>query len=74
MIGHELTVLHDLDHAQTLAIVLPDMLRTQGIEASQAAVIRRTRVEPARGKRKYPYRRCHRETARFNRKVLELAV
>jgi NADP-dependent alcohol dehydrogenase len=26
MIGHELTALHGLDHAQTLAIVLPNML------------------------------------------------
>jgi len=29
MIGHELTVLHGLDHAQTLAIVLPSLLRHQ---------------------------------------------
>ena len=28
-IGHELTVLHGLDHAQTLAIVLPAVLRHQ---------------------------------------------
>ena len=27
MIGHELTALYGLDHAQTLAIVLPSMLR-----------------------------------------------
>ncbi|MDX1268167.1 MAG: iron-containing alcohol dehydrogenase [Oceanisphaera sp.] len=27
MLGHELTALHGLDHAQTLAIVLPEMLR-----------------------------------------------
>src|SRR5690554_502470 len=27
MLGHELTALHNLDHAQTLAIVLPSMLR-----------------------------------------------
>lgn len=27
MVGHELTALHGLDHAQTLAIVLPNMLR-----------------------------------------------
>lgn len=27
MVGHELTALHGLDHAQTLAIVLPGMLR-----------------------------------------------
>ncbi len=26
MLGHELTALHGLDHAQTLAIVLPSML------------------------------------------------
>jgi len=29
MIGHELTALHDLDHAQTLAIVLPSLLAHQ---------------------------------------------
>ncbi len=29
MIGHELTALHGLDHAQTLAIVLPNMLTIQ---------------------------------------------
>ncbi len=29
MIGHELTALHGLDHAQTLAIVLPSMLRVR---------------------------------------------
>ena len=27
LIGHELTALHGIDHAQTLAIVLPPMLR-----------------------------------------------
>ncbi len=27
MLGHELTALHGLDHAQTLAVVLPEMLR-----------------------------------------------
>ena len=26
MLGHELTAMHDLDHAQTLAIVLPALL------------------------------------------------
>ena len=26
MIGHELTALYNIDHAQTLAIVLPSML------------------------------------------------
>ena len=29
MIGHELTALYDLDHAQTLAVVLPAMLRVR---------------------------------------------
>ncbi|MFZ6644385.1 iron-containing alcohol dehydrogenase [Undibacterium sp. TJN25] len=29
MVGHELTALHGLDHAQTLAIVLPSMLRVR---------------------------------------------
>ena len=27
MLGHELTALHGLDHAQTLAVILPEMLR-----------------------------------------------
>ena len=27
MLGHELTVLHGLDHAQTLAVILPAMLQ-----------------------------------------------
>ena len=29
MVGHELTALYDLDHAQTLAVVLPGMLRVR---------------------------------------------
>jgi NADP-dependent alcohol dehydrogenase len=29
MIGHELTALHDIDHARTLAIVLPNLLHVQ---------------------------------------------
>ncbi|HOL64645.1 MAG TPA: iron-containing alcohol dehydrogenase [Accumulibacter sp.] len=29
MLGHELTALHDIDHARTLAIVLPSMLRVR---------------------------------------------
>lgn len=29
MIGHELTALYDIDHARTLALVLPSVLRTQ---------------------------------------------
>lgn len=29
MIGHELTALHDIDHARTLAIVLPSLLHVQ---------------------------------------------
>lgn len=35
MIGHELTVLHGLDHAQTLAVVLPAMLSVRRQEKSQ---------------------------------------
>lgn len=31
MIGHELTALHGLDHAQTLAIVLPSVMRVQAV-------------------------------------------
>jgi len=29
MIGHELTAAHDIDHARTLAIVLPSLLKVQ---------------------------------------------
>lgn len=29
MVGHELTALYDLDHAQTLAVILPSMLRVR---------------------------------------------
>jgi NADP-dependent alcohol dehydrogenase len=29
MIGHELTALHDIDHARTLAIVLPSLMQVQ---------------------------------------------
>jgi NADP-dependent alcohol dehydrogenase len=32
MLGHELTVLHGLDHAQTLAVVLPAMLKVRRSE------------------------------------------
>lgn len=35
MIGHEITVLYGLDHAQTLAIVLPAMLEIQKVEKSE---------------------------------------
>ncbi|MET3116363.1 NADP-dependent alcohol dehydrogenase [Undibacterium sp. GrIS 1.8] len=38
MIGHELTALHGLDHAQTLAIVLPSMLRIRK-EAKRAKLL-----------------------------------
>ncbi|MDE2428738.1 MAG: iron-containing alcohol dehydrogenase [Burkholderiales bacterium] len=38
MIGHELTALHGLDHAQTLAIVLPSMLRVRK-EAKRAKLL-----------------------------------
>lgn len=38
MIGHELTALHGLDHAQTLAIVLPAMLRVRK-EAKRAKLL-----------------------------------
>ncbi len=38
MIGHELTALHGLDHAQTLAIVLPSMLRVRK-EAKRARLL-----------------------------------
>ena len=32
MLGHELTVMHGLDHAQTLAVVLPAMLQQRRLE------------------------------------------
>lgn len=38
MIGHELTALYNLDHAQTLAIVLPSMLRARR-EAKRAKLL-----------------------------------
>lgn len=38
MIGHELTALHGIDHAQTLAIVLPSMLRVRK-EAKRAKLL-----------------------------------
>ena len=38
MIGHELTALHNIDHAQTLAIVLPSMLRVRK-EAKRAKLL-----------------------------------
>lgn len=38
MIGHELTALYDLDHAQTLAVVLPAMLRVRR-EAKRAKLL-----------------------------------
>jgi len=34
MLGHELTVLHGLDHAQTLAVVLPAMLQVRREESA----------------------------------------
>jgi len=34
-IGHELTVLHNIDHARTLAIVWPGMMRVMGEEKKQ---------------------------------------
>lgn len=38
MIGHELTALHGLDHAQTLAVVLPAMMRVRR-EAKRAKLL-----------------------------------
>ncbi|MFZ6774746.1 iron-containing alcohol dehydrogenase [Undibacterium sp. SXout7W] len=38
MIGHELTALHGIDHAQTLAIILPSMLRVRK-EAKRAKLL-----------------------------------
>jgi NADP-dependent alcohol dehydrogenase len=38
MVGHELTALYSLDHAQTLAIVLPAMLRVR-VDAKRAKLL-----------------------------------
>jgi NADP-dependent alcohol dehydrogenase len=38
MIGHELTALHGIDHARTLAIVLPSLLQVQR-EAKRAKLL-----------------------------------
>ncbi len=35
IIGHELTVLHDIDHARTLAIIWPGMMRVMKIEKKE---------------------------------------
>lgn len=35
MLGHELTALHGLDHAQTLAVVLPAMLQVRRVEKKE---------------------------------------
>lgn len=44
MLGHELTALHNLDHAQTLAIVLPSMLAHRRDEKLDKLVQYATRV------------------------------
>lgn len=38
MIGHELTALHGLDHAQTLAVVLPAVMKHQRVQKGQKIV------------------------------------
>ena len=62
MIGHELTALYDLDHAQTLAVVLPAMLRVRRILQQLGA-----RVGPHRGRRG----RTHRRGDRAHRSLLQ---
>ncbi len=49
MIGHELTAVHGLDHAQTLAVVLPAMLSVRRQEKSQKLLQYAERVWDLRG-------------------------
>ena len=45
MVGHELTALYGLDHAKTLAVVLPGMLKIAlERQTSKALAVWRTRV------------------------------
>ena len=45
MIGHELTALYGIDHARTLAAVMPHLLRVQaGAEGRQAGAVRGARM------------------------------
>jgi NADP-dependent alcohol dehydrogenase len=61
MIGHELTALHGIDHARTLAIVLPALLkRAPWPEARQAAAVRRARVGHHHRQRRRTHHRRHR--------------
>ena len=48
MIGHELTALHGIDHARTLAIVLPSLLKAARRQTRQAAAIRRACLADSR--------------------------
>ncbi|MDJ8954128.1 iron-containing alcohol dehydrogenase, partial [Clostridium perfringens] len=38
MIGHELTALYGIDHARTLAVVMPHLLRVQGAQKREKLV------------------------------------
>jgi NADP-dependent alcohol dehydrogenase len=44
MLGHELTVLHSLDHAQSLAVVLPAMLKVRREEKREKLLQYATRI------------------------------
>ena len=58
MIGHELTALYGIDHAQSLAVVLPGMLQhQQQPQAGEAAPICRARLGHSRRRRGRPRRR-----------------
>lgn len=56
MIGHEITALHDIDHARTLAMVLPANLKVRR-EAKQAKLlpVRRAGLATARRHRRDAY-------------------
>ncbi len=69
MIGHELTALYGIDHAQSLALVLPGVLRGEAAEAGQAAPVWPPRMGTARGRR----RRVHRPGDRPDRAVFPRA-
>jgi NADP-dependent alcohol dehydrogenase len=63
MIGHEMTTLCGLDHARTLAIVLPASGNPFRRKKGKAFAVRRTRLGNYSRRRTGPHRRRHREDA-----------
>ena len=61
MIGHELTACYGIDHAQSLAVVLPGVLRAEAVQAGQAAPICRPRVGTVQRRRRRVHRAGHRQ-------------